>query len=246
MTGVFRRAAGQCNRYGPARGIYVCHFVSYILACKLISRSLKGNPTIIEYLRLNKPSVLPSQIIIAPPVEGNTLFVRERSSPPESPLSTSSVCGNSNAPDDSESLAPAGVALIAPDVTPSSSVPPLSDVLPSVPPSSSMPPSLDVPPSSDVVTTASKRKSKSKKTVDPAQRPVTRRQSRLQSNHPDVSGSRPVARDSPLTDLPEDSDEESDIIDHHLYDVEEILAFKYDEQVFILTFCMSAILRLCN
>jgi hypothetical protein len=94
-----------------------------ILACKLISRSLKGNTKIIEYLRSNKPSVLPSQIIIPPPVEGNTLFVRERSSPPEAPLSTPSVCGDFNAPDDSESLAPAGVALIYPNVPPSSSVP---------------------------------------------------------------------------------------------------------------------------
>jgi hypothetical protein len=219
-----------------------------ILACKLISRSLKGNTKIIEYLRSNKPPVLPSQIIIPPPVEGNTLFVRERSSPPEAPLSTPSVCGDFNAPDDSESLAPAGVALIYPNVPPSSSVPPSSDVLPSldVPPLSNAPPSLGVPPSSNVVPTASKRKSKTKKTVDTAQRPVTRTQSRLQSNHPDVSDSRPVARDSPLTDVPEGSDEGSDIIDHHLYDVDEILAFKYDEQVFILTFCRSAILRLCN
>jgi hypothetical protein len=74
--------------------------------------------------------------------------------------------------------------------------------------------------------------------VDPAQRPVTRTQSRLQSNHSDASENRPVTCDSPLTDVPEDSDEGTDIIDHRLYDVDDILAFKYNEQV-----CYSNVLQ---
>ena len=74
--------------------------------------------------------------------------------------------------------------------------------------------------------------------VDPAQRPVTWMQSHLQSNHSEAHENHLIARDSPLTDVPEDLDEGTDVIDHHLYNVDEILAFKYNEQI-----CYSNILQ---
>jgi hypothetical protein len=174
-------------------------------------RSLKGNPKVIQFLQMNKPSLLPPHIQIPnsaaedPPsafltVEGPpTIHEADPSMPASSVINRGSPDADTSNPL-AETILPKDVSADAPLV--------------------------------------SIKKKKPKLPANPLMRPSTRAQTRQQeTGHSDTPAVCATHIDSPLTEEPSDADpyEKDDTPDVQAYEVEEILNFKYDEHVRIVS-----------